>query len=154
MVVWNFMINSSPKYISSSVPFTESLRVHHLLNYYFYIHFHLYTKSFYYYFNVAFLIVLRFITCLTFLSRAIKFISKTISINNLNYNLALFLISIHVKMPYPILSFFPSFSLPDMLCDPTDLIWRKETPFEAMIGRTAPASDGLLAEVFWSFPQL
>jgi len=30
-----------------------------------------------------------------------------------------------------------------MLCDPTDLIWRKVTPFEAMTGRTAPSSDGL-----------
>ena len=44
--------------------------------------------------------------------------------------------------------------LPDVLCDPTDLIWRKGIPFEAMIGRTAPSSDGLLAEVFWGFPQL
>ena len=41
-----------------------------------------------------------------------------------------------------------------MLCDPTELIWRKGTPFEAMTGRTAPLSDGLLAEVFWGFPQL
>ena len=40
----------------------------------------------------------------------------------------------------PILSSFPSFSLPNVLCDPTDLIWRKGTPFEAMIGRTAPSS--------------
>ena len=28
----------------------------------------------------------------------------------------------------------PSISLPDMLCDTTDLIWRKGTPFEAMTG--------------------
>ena len=42
----------------------------------------------------------------------------------------------------------------DVLCDRTDLIWRKGTPFEAMTGRTAPSSDGLLAEVFWGFPQL
>ena len=49
--------------------------------------------------------------------------------------------------------FFPSFSLPDVLCDPNDLIWRKGTPFEAMTGRTAPSSDGLLAEVFWGFSQ-
>ena len=41
-----------------------------------------------------------------------------------------------------------------MLCDLTDLIWRKGTPFEAMTGRTIPSSDGLLAEVFWGFPQL
>ena len=36
----------------------------------------------------------------------------------------------------------------------TDLIWRKVTPFKAMTGRTAPSSDGLLAEVFWGFPRL
>ena len=34
-----------------------------------------------------------------------------------------------------------------MQCDPTDLIWRKGTPFEAMSGRTAHSSDGLLAEL-------
>ena len=44
-----------------------------------------------------------------------------------------------------IFSFIPSFSLPDVLYDPTDVIWRKMTPFEAMAGRTAPSSDGLLA---------
>ena len=49
---------------------------------------------------------------------------------------------------------FPSFSLPDVLCDPTDLIWREGTPFEAITGLTAPSSDGLLAEVYWGFPQL
>ena len=38
----------------------------------------------------------------------------------------------------------PSFSLPDVLCDPTDLIWKKRTPFEEMTGRTAPSSDGFL----------
>ena len=32
------------------------------------------------------------------------------------------------------------------LTDPTDLIWRKGISFEAMTGRTAPSSDGLLAE--------
>ena len=53
----------------------------------------------------------------------------------------------------PVLSFFPSFSLPDVLCDPTDLIWRKGTPFEAMTGRTAPSSYGLLAEVSRGFLQ-
>ena len=51
-------------------------------------------------------------------------------------------------------SLFPSFSLPDTLCDPTDLIWRKGTIFEGMTGRTAPSSDSLLAEVFWGFSQL
>ena len=49
----------------------------------------------------------------------------------------------------PHLFLFPSFSLPDVLCYPTDLIWRKGTPFEAMTGRTAPSSDDLLAEVFF-----
>ena len=48
----------------------------------------------------------------------------------------------------PILSCFPSFSLPDVLCDPTELIWRKGTPLKAMTGRRAPSSDHLLAEVF------
>ena len=51
------------------------------------------------------------------------------------------------------LSFF-SISLPDVLCDPTDLIWRKGTQFEAMTGRTVSSSEGLLAEIFRGFPQL
>ena len=51
----------------------------------------------------------------------------------------------------PVLSLIPSFSLSDVLCVLTDLIWRKGTPFEAMAGRTTPSSDRLLAEVFWSF---
>ena len=55
----------------------------------------------------------------------------------------------HFPTPSPILSF----SLPEVLCDLT-LIWRKGIPFEAMTGHTAPSSDGLLAEVFWGFPQL
>ena len=38
-----------------------------------------------------------------------------------------------------------------MLCNPTNLIWRKGTPFEAMNGRTATSSDGLQAEVFLGF---
>ena len=46
-----------------------------------------------------------------------------------------------------VLSLIPSFSLPDVLCGPTDLIWRKGTSFEAMTGRIAPSSDGLLAEI-------
>ena len=46
------------------------------------------------------------------------------------------------------------FSLPDVLCDPTDLIWRKGTPFETMTGHTASLSDGLLTEVFRGFLQL
>ena len=41
-----------------------------------------------------------------------------------------------------VLSLIPSISLPDVLCDPTDLIWREGIPFEAMTGRTAPSSDG------------
>ena len=53
----------------------------------------------------------------------------------------------------PVLFFVPSLSLPDLLCDPTDLILRKETPFKAMTSRTAPSLDGLLAQVFRGFPQ-
>ena len=41
----------------------------------------------------------------------------------------------------PIPSFFSSFSLPDMLWNLTNLIWRKGTPFEAMTGHIAPSSD-------------
>ena len=40
---------------------------------------------------------------------------------------------------------------PDVLCDPTDLIWRKWALFEAMTDRTAPSSDGLLTEFFCVF---
>ena len=47
----------------------------------------------------------------------------------------------------PFLSFYPSSSLPDALCDPTDLIWREGTPFEVMTGRRAFVVS-LLAEVF------
>ena len=68
---------------------------------------------------------------------------------------AMFLMS-GIKSNFLTLTLAPilSFSLPDVLCDPTDLIWRKGTPFEAMAGLTAPSSDGLLAEVFWAFPRL
>ena len=59
-----------------------------------------------------------------------------------------------VSLPVLPLIHFLNSSLPDVLCDPTDLNWRKEIPFEAMTGRIAPSSDGLLAEVFWGFPQL
>ena len=57
---------------------------------------------------------------------------------------------VSIDLPHPILSLIPSFSLPDVLCDPTDHIWRKGTSFEAMTDRTAPSSDALLAEVFLS----
>ena len=43
---------------------------------------------------------------------------------------------------------------PDVLCDLTDLIWRKGTPFETMAVRTAPSPGDLLAVVFRGFPQL
>ena len=43
---------------------------------------------------------------------------------------------------------FLLFFLSDVLCDSTDLIRRKGTPFEAMTRRTSPSSDGLLAEVY------
>jgi hypothetical protein len=55
---------------------------------------------------------------------------------------------------FPVPSSIPSFSLPDVLCDPADLIGRKGTSFEAMTGHIAPSSDGRLAEVFRCFPQL
>ena len=54
----------------------------------------------------------------------------------------------------PVFSLIPSISLPDVQCAPSDLIWRKGTLFEAMTGRSATLSDGLLAEVFWGVPQL
>ena len=42
-----------------------------------------------------------------------------------------------VDSPHPFLLSF--YLAPDVLCNPTDLIWRKGTPFEAMTGRTAPS---------------
>ena len=42
---------------------------------------------------------------------------------------------------------FPSFSLPDVLCEPNDFISREGTPYEAMTDLTAFIDD-LLAEVF------
>ena len=50
--------------------------------------------------------------------------------------------------------YFPSFYHFDVLCDPTDLLWKKGSPFKAMTDLTAPLSDGVLVEVFWGFPQL
>ena len=50
---------------------------------------------------------------------------------------------------YPVLSFFLFFSLLDILCDLTNLIWSYGTPFEAMTGRTV-FIDCLLAGVFLS----
>ena len=44
----------------------------------------------------------------------------------------------------PVLSLFPFFSFPDVLCVPTDLIWRKETPFEATTVCIAPSSEVFL----------
>ena len=43
----------------------------------------------------------------------------------------------------PVLSIFPSFSFPDVLCDTADPIWRKGTPFKAMTGRTTTSPGGL-----------
>ena len=48
-----------------------------------------------------------------------------------------------------VLFFIPSVSHPDVLCDPTDLIRRECTAFEAMTGHIA-FIDGPLAEVFVS----
>ena len=39
-------------------------------------------------------------------------------------------------------------SFPDVLCNPTELVWRKGTTFEAMTGRSVLSSNSLLAEVF------
>jgi hypothetical protein len=61
---------------------------------------------------------------------------------------------IYKERYFPDLSFFPSFSIPDVLYDLADLIWRKETPFEAITARTAPLSHDILAEFFQGFPQL
>ena len=47
----------------------------------------------------------------------------------------------------------PVHSLPDVLCDPTDLMWREGTPFEGKTGHTA-FIYGLLAEIFQGFLQL
>ena len=71
-----------------------------------------------------------------------------------SFDRPLITVSLSDSILVTVLSLFPSFSLPDVLCDPTDLIWRKGTPFEAMTGRTAPSIDALLAKVFWGFPQL
>ena len=49
---------------------------------------------------------------------------------------------------HPVLSFFPFFSLPDVLWDFNDPIWRKGAPFVAMTGHTAVSSDILLVEGF------
>ena len=48
---------------------------------------------------------------------------------------------------------FSSFSLSKVLCDPSDLIFREGTLFEAMNGRIT-FINGLLAEFFGGFPQL
>jgi len=48
---------------------------------------------------------------------------------------------------------FPSFSLHNVLCNPTDLIWWKGIPFEMITGCTV-FINGLLAEVFQVFLQL
>ena len=52
-----------------------------------------------------------------------------------------------VAYSIPVLSHFPSFSPPDVLCDPTVFIWRQGTLFEAMTG-AAVFIDGLFAEDF------
>ena len=44
-----------------------------------------------------------------------------------------------------------SLFLSDVLCYPTDLIWRKGAPFEAMTGLTALLSDDLLLRFFGVF---
>ena len=51
------------------------------------------------------------------------------------------------------LSFFPASSFPDVLSDPTYIIWREGTPFEAITDRTV-FIDGILSEVFGFFLSL
>ena len=53
---------------------------------------------------------------------------------------------------YSVLKYCKCESLPDVLCDPTDLIWRKGTPCEAMTECIAPSLYGLIAEIFRGFP--
>ena len=48
-----------------------------------------------------------------------------------------------ITLPVP--SYFSSFSLPDGLCNPTDLIWREGTPLEVMTGRTDLIDEPLLS---------
>ena len=58
---------------------------------------------------------------------------------------------LQVQLTLP--SLIPTFSLPDVLCDPTNVILKQGTPFEAMTGCTA-FIDCVLAEIFRSFTQL
>jgi hypothetical protein len=51
---------------------------------------------------------------------------------------------------YSFPSFLSLFSLLEVLYDPNDLIWRQETPHDAMTGRTT-FIDSLLADVSRSF---
>ena len=89
---------------------------------------------------------------LSFDSNSRKFLFPSIIFNSLKY-IAMKYYPLPAKCKDPSFPYL-SFSLPDVLCYPTDLIWRKGTPFEAITGRTASSSNGLLAEVFWGFPQL
>ena len=58
-------------------------------------------------------------------------------------------IKLHVaQVKYPILDH--PFYIPDVLCDPINLIWRQKISFEAMTGSTA-IMDGLLSQVFRFF---
>ena len=55
-------------------------------------------------------------------------------------------------LPESVLFFLPSFSLPGVLCDTTDLIWMQGIPFETK-KVAQQSSNGLQVEVSWSFPQ-
>ena len=72
------------------------------------------------------------------------------SIYNITSNTVYYVSGFLTPVPF----FFPSFSLPDVLCNPTDLIRRKGIPFEMNIGHIAPSSGGFLVEVSLGFPQL
>ena len=90
------------------------------------------------------------------LLNAFKDIGLTVNVGKTKYWAVHFNVMVYIQtICYnAVLSLFPPLSLPNVLCDPTVLISRKVTPFEAMTGRTAPSSDCLLAEVSWGFPRL
>ena len=54
----------------------------------------------------------------------------------------------HFPRTVTVLFFFPFFSIPNVLCEPTDLVGGKRPHLFAR-----PSLNGLLAEVFRDFPQ-
>ena len=51
--------------------------------------------------------------------------NRTFEGNYSSYCYLVFMVMMHGLLWTPVLSLIPSFSLPDVLCDPTDIIWRK-----------------------------